>query len=167
VIRLVGSVLLIACGWLAGYSASQKQRERLRQWMLLESYLDNLKAELEYTHAPFEQIAHDLAQNPIYREFPFASFCGENICGQPFFQLFREGVKQNQKIFGNEICACLEVLSGQLGNYPAESQAASIGLCTHQINRICEMLRSKMTQNIKLYQSLGLLGGTAVVILLW
>ena len=166
-IRLAGSVFLIVCGWLGGHTVAQKQKERQRQCMLLESSLNNLRAELEYTHAPFEQIARNLAENPIFQNFPFARFCGQNTLGYPFFLLFRDGIGQNQKLFGSEICGCLELLSGQLGNYPVENQAAAIELCRLRVAQITDALRGKTAQNAKLYHSLGLLGGAAVVILLW
>ena len=166
-IRLVGSVLLIGCGWFGGHTVVQRQKDCLRQCELLNIYLENLFAELEYTHAPFEKIAQNLSENVMFRHFGFAKLCAKNTAITPFSFVFAEAVEQSRAVLGNEVCEYLADLSGQLGNYAIETQISAIKLCQHRVKQIIDTIRSKTTQNAKLYHSLGLLGGCAAVILLW
>jgi stage III sporulation protein AB len=144
-----------------------RKKEHLRQCELLKIYLENLKAELEYTHAPFEKIANNLAENIIFCQFDFAYLCAKCSAANPFSWVFAEAVEQSRKLLGEEVCSSLGDLSGQLGNYSIENQISAITLCQHRVEQTIETIRTKTIQNIKLYHSLGLLGGCAAVILLW
>jgi len=165
--RIIGGLFLISCGSFAGIAAGSRLKKQLRQCEILCNYLAFLKSELEYSCAPLEQIAYRLYCNPNFSKFEFARRCSFDENNRPFFVRFRCAAEELQQSFGKEVYACLEELSGQLGNYPLDAQLAAISRCRSQIEDFVNAHRFRYTQNIKLYRTMGLLSGAAFVILLW
>ena len=166
-IRLIGAVLLIFCGWVIGFGLANNQKKHLRQLELLDHYLECLCSELEYTQSPLHEIAYGLSRHPVFDDFGFAQMCAQAPKGQSFSSAFLKATAENRYLFGEEVFACLESLSDQLGNFPVENQASSIAVCRCRIQQIIRETREKTAQNVKLFRSMGLLGGAAAVIILW
>lgn len=166
-LRLLGGLLVVGCGGLGGLALGRREQNRLDQCRLLCSYLEGFYAQLEYSLAPLEQVAAELAAQPAFSGLVFARLCGSCPPGVPFFRHFDAAARQQQGLFGPEVCRCLVSLGGQLGSAPLQSQLAALRHCRRGIGAILEGRQPKVAQNIRLYRSLGLLGGVAAVLLLW
>lgn len=164
---LWGGVMLVCCGWLCGTALGQRQQQKLHQRRLLCSYLECFYGELEYSLAPLDHIARQLAQHPSFGGFGFARWCGQADGNLPFYLQFGRGAKEFATVFGPQIAACLETLAGQLGNVSAQSQLAALQHCRRLVEQLLAEQQPKIMQNTRLCRSLGLLGGAAAVILLW
>ena len=74
---------------------------------------------------------------------------------------------KNRHIFGEQVFSGLEALSDQLGNFPVETQLAAIAHCKRLTEHFIDVHQNRYEHNIKLYRTLGFLGGTAFAILIW
>jgi hypothetical protein len=114
-IRLLGGVMVVACGLGTGLMIGQRQKSRLEQMDLLFAYLACLRCELGFTSAPLADIAHSLAQRPSFAKFDFAlfyrlfiKFCSvENICNK-----FSAHTK-----YKNTVCICIFKAAKTIGTY--------------------------------------------------
>ena len=166
-IRLLGGVMVVACGLGTGLMIGQRQKRRLEQMDLLFAYLDCLRCELGFTSAPLADIAHSLAQRPSFAKFDFAIFCGKFSDNRPFSCVFYEAAEQSSKVWGEEISECLKLLSSQLGTDSLEAQLSALEICKHSIKLVIERETSKILQNVKLIRTLSIMGSAALMIFAW
>ncbi len=166
--KLIGAVLVTLSGWGAGFYLSLRKNHNIEDVRSIIRYLDSMAAELSLTRAPLCDIAQELADRHEFRYLEFARMCAQSGgMSRSFAEIFLQATKHLKPWARHEVAPCLAGLSDQLGNTPLDTQLAAIENCKNGLGIILEDMISKKKKCAGLYNSVGALGGAALVILMW
>ena len=89
--------------------------------------------------------------------------------GHPLGDIFRQcsGKTLRELPLSKEELELISSLGGRLGYLDREMQLRQLELCEEETLRLLENLRKEMPEKKKIYQSLGIMGGILLAVLLW
>ena len=170
--KTTGIILIIFSGTGLGLCKSMELSGRLKILERLAQLLLLLKGEIRCTGASLEDAFLDVAKKMPgeYRLFleEMAGRIGERS-GIAFEVIFRECVFQclpMEKISPEEQ-ECLLSLGEKLGYLDKEMQVAQLTLLEEELRERIRELKSGMPKRQKMYQSMGILGGILLAVLMW
>lgn len=163
-------ILLSAAG--LGYTKSRELILRERNLRQLLQMIIYLKGSVRCGCASFPEAFKETAGklSGVYREFlREISARMKNSQGSTLAEIYRRCAEEKLKdlrLSGAEQ-EFLFSIGGRLGYLDREMQLRQLELCEDEIQRFLEELRKEMPEKKKLYQSLGVLGGIFLAVLLW
>ncbi|MDO4274449.1 MAG: stage III sporulation protein AB [Eubacteriales bacterium] len=171
-LKMTGLILIMTAGAGLGFCSSFALTRRERAMGMLLRMVIYLKGEIRYGNASL----HD-AFGGAARKLPgeYAAFmkavAGEmrNNTGQPFGEIFRncavqylDGIglteEEREKFFS---------LGEHLGYLDLDMQMKQLELYEQELERSIQELKTEMPAKKKVYQSLGILGGILLAVLVW
>lgn len=171
-LKNAGILLILIAGVGMGYSRSRELTLRERNLRLFLQMVICLKGEIRCGNLSLPEAFREIARKlpGIYGEFL------EEIClslreasGRPLGEIYRQCAEQKFKDLdfsrGERELFCS--LGGRLGYLDREMQLRQLDLCEEEILRYLDVLRKEMPEKKKIYQSLGVLGGVLLAVLLW
>lgn len=171
-LKTAGIFLILLSGAGIGFSKSREltlREKNLRQFLQLIVFL---RGEIRCGSAPLPEAFREIAGKlpGIYGEFlGEVSLRLRNSPGclleDIFEQCFRE--KLGGMEFSGEERELICSLGGRLGYLDREMQLRQLELCEEETQRCLDDLRKEMPEKKKIYQSLGVLGGILLAVLLW
>ncbi len=166
-IRLVIYALILACCTAIGFLLSQKYRKREIELKEFKSAFNILKTKIRYTYAPlqdiFDDIAKDISANVsnVFRKS--ASYMNEESATDSWNKAVREADISITREDKNVICS----LGKLLGQTDMEGQLNEIDLSLSLLDEQIEKAKIEKEKNVKMYKSLGVITGIAIVIVLF
>ena len=162
-LRMAGIILILLAGAGMGYAGSKEltmREKNLRQFLQLIIYL---RGEIRCGCASLPEGFRETADrfSGVYREFlrEVSQRLG-NPAGGSMGEIYRQCAEAKLKR--------LELSrEGRLGYLDREMQLRQLELCEEETRRRLEDLRKEMPDKKKIYQSLGVLGGILLAVLLW
>lgn len=171
-IKMLGATLVIAATSWAGFEAAQRFQQRPRQLRELQSCLQMLETEINYGLTPLPKALEKVAES---MEGPIGDFC----CAVKSELLANQGVTMRDAwhkgldLLGKH-CALTECdqnilrnLGTTLGISDRHDQIKHLKLAMSQLAAAETMAWEEKMKNERMFRALGILGGLAVVILLY
>ncbi len=163
--KIIGSIIVIATCTAFGFEISRELQMHLRELENLRDVFVLLKKELQYTKAPFFELFMKIGKRMSgrYQEWLMELAKELEDCrGGPFFTLWK---KQAEKYFSYGSLSKTELeelyrVGNSLG-YPE-----TIDLYLEQLGLSIQRTRGELKHKKKLYQSMGIMCGIFLVIVL-
>lgn len=152
-----------------GRYAALTAMQRVKHLEGVQMMLCTMKAGLEYSAAPLENILDMLCERGSTTQFKFLHAC-KKACeeGYPFPKAWKSSLTYSNTFpLKEEDTAHLLSLGEILGTTDLLGQIQSIELHSHMIEQQLNEAREESKKKSKLFPALGLLVGTAVSILLF
>lgn len=170
--KTAGIILIVFSGTGLGLCKSMELSGRLKILERLVQLLLLLKGEIRCMGATLEDAFFDVAKKlpGEYRLFleETAGRLRERP-GIPFEAIFRENALKYlplQKL-SKEERECFLSLGEKLGYLDKEMQVTQLALVEEEVREHIRELRSGMPKRQKMYQSMGILGGILLAVLMW
>ena len=170
--KTAGIILILFSGTGLGLCKSMELTARLKILEKLVQLLLLLKGEIRCTGATLEDAFFDVAAKMPgeYRRFmEETARLLQKRPGRTFDTIFRECAVRElplQKLSAEERESFLS-LGEKLGYLDKEMQLAQLTLLEEELSHRIKVLKSAMPKQQKTYQSMGILGGMLLAILLW
>ena len=170
-IKLIGGLLVIcSCGAL-GFYFSSELTNRIRDLTQLKKFLLLLRGDIRYTNTPLPEAVQVLSKrhDGTYKKFL------ENISkrllelnGESFATIWKEGVEHDllHTSLVKEDYALLNELGESIGYLDKNMQINTLDLYIEQIEATIEGLSKTVKEKTQLYNSLGIMGGIFITIIL-
>lgn len=171
-LKLVGAVLVLGAGTLAGFFQAQQFAARPRQLRELILALQRLETEISYGLTPLpdalERIGDSLRE-PLRSLFGSAALYMRPDYGLSAQDSIRKALGEYWKRTSMKSAECevLEQLSGVLGTSDRQDQIKHIALAVGQLKHEEAAARDDQVKYEKMSKSLGLLIGALIVILIF
>jgi len=164
-LKILGTVLILLASAGIGFSKSLDMYEHLRQLQELHKLFQYIRSELQYTRAPFAEVFEKIGRkaNPPFDSWLFvlASRLQKKGTGS-FCEIWKETIQEKLQ----ECRLCEEEFEElkQIGK--SLEYMESIDLYIEQLEYKIEHTREEYKTKKKLCQSMGIMGGIFLVILL-
>ncbi|ANY71927.1 stage III sporulation protein SpoIIIAB [Paenibacillus ihbetae] len=171
-LKLIGALLVIGAGTLAGFYQAQQFAVRPRQLRELILALQRLETEISYGFTPLpdalERISASL-RDPLKSLFAQAAQYMRPDYGLSAQDSIRKALEDYWKrtSMRNAEREVMEQLSGVLGTSDRQDQMKHIALAAQQLKHEEEAAREDQAKYEKMSKSLGLLIGALIVILIF
>jgi stage III sporulation protein AB len=170
-LRIIGSVcILLGCS-AAGILAGKRLADHEKALGDLLAALTLIESEIVSRLTPIPE-AIRIAYQCARADHPCRKFLGECLekleksGPQEFASVWRNAADETLGILPSEERQVLAELSGSLGRYDAEEQAAAIGSVRFRIERFRAAAERERERSAKIYRTLGVTVGIAAVIVL-
>ena len=164
-LKLIGAVLLVLAGTLAGYAESRRLSLRVRKLELFLRFLEAAQTEIRFSGMPVERI---LGQHPM--GLAFLTECSEKCAaGENFTAAWSESVGGRAAGEGF-LPADRELLLGfgrGFGASDTDGQLSHCSLYSTLVQSNLDTAREERGRKAKLYQMLGVFAGLAVSLILY
>lgn len=167
-VRLVGAALVAAGGALLGFQAAAELRSRVRTLDQVEAGLALLERELELNRPPLSRLMERGAAHSEGAARELFQGCArglDRLDQEDFSSLWRRLVKE-LSVLGPEGQAILFPLGDTLGRYEVQRQLEALSAARRRLEELSAHLEMDSRRKGRVYQALGLSGGTFLVILL-
>lgn len=170
--KTAGIILIIFSGTGLGLCKSMELAGRLKILERLVQLLMLLKGEIRCTGASLEDAFSDTAKKMPGEYRIFLEETAGRLKERPgitFEAIFREYAVKSlplQKLSSEER-ECFLSLGEKLGYLDKEMQVAQLTLLEEELREKIRLLRTGLPQKQKVYQSLGILGGILLAVLMW
>ena len=167
--KWIGFLLAItACAGTGQWAASQLSR-RVRRLQGYLSLIESIKTQLAFTMAEPAVILQQVQENSAFQDFSFLPACIRHCRqGDPFPLAWQKSLEQTKAEYRQpEDQRILWEIGEVLGSTSMEGQISQLNLLQDRLRQQLETALAKCQTSGKLYRSLGLLGGLALVIVLW
>lgn len=165
-LKEIGLLLLVLCGGLCGFYAAVSVRRKQQQLVTLSALLHELEISMWCHGGTLQELLELLTQRETYRCF---SFLGDTIAAMQeqasFSVAWREAVQTDAALSVDSKQLLCE-LGEELGTSDLYSQREILERYRSRLQQQEAAQREASQKKIKLYQSMGLLAGMAIAILL-
>lgn len=170
-IRMLGIILIMISSTLAGLYYANMQMFRIRDLKEVKKALIILLSEIEYTLTPLPQAMENIStriEAPVNKIFIDSSNILNEKTGQGIGEVWAEILQNNKEdyYFAEEDLDYLKSFGKTLGYLDKNLQINSIRVTVKYIEDKIEELNVTSLQNKKLYQTLGILGGLLICVVL-
>ena len=158
--------LIIGTSSLLGYSYSKKYVNRVEELKMFKSALVMLKTKIRYTYAPLNEIFNDIAESIKGNlAILFRNAC-KHIEEKGATEGFNIAIETTELNVTKEDKQVMKSLSKLLGKTDVEGQINEIELTETFLDTQIEKAEIERQKNAKLYQTLGVICGLGLVIIL-
>ncbi|NLJ90902.1 MAG: sporulation protein [Clostridiales bacterium] len=169
--KLIGAVLVISSCSMLGFYFSSELKTRIDNLKELKKLLILLRGDIEFANTPLPEAVQTLSKrhDGTYKEFL------ENISkqlldlkGESFASIWKKGVKEYlmHTSLVKEDYALLNQLGDSIGYLDKTMQINTLDLYLEQIDRTISELSESVKERTHLYNSLGIMGGIFITIIL-
>ncbi|BFK84368.1 stage III sporulation protein AB [Anaeromassilibacillus sp. Marseille-P3371] len=163
-LKVLGILLLIAAGTIAGYVQSHRLSQRVQQLEEMLRFLNAAQTEIRYSAASVAEIVQRHGRSLAFLQ-ECAAHCEE---GEDFHTAWKKGVQAGSK--GTGLTEADRLLLSDFGDgfgaSDVEGQLSHCRLYTELFSDRLENARSEKTRKGKLYLMLGSFSGIAVALFL-
>jgi len=166
IIKLVLLILIIVASSMMGILFSQKYINRVKQLKNFKIALNILKTKMQYTYAPLPDIFLDISKSITGQVGVLFLEACKQMKTKNATQSFNEAVDTTNMDVTKQDKEAMKNLGKMLGATDIVGQINEIELTENFINKQIELAEEEKQKNAKLYKTLGVLGGIAIVIIL-
>lgn len=170
-LKIIGMLCIICSTSGIGFLKGRDLVQRLEQLKCLQRFVIMLRGEINYVHTPLPEALYQISKKI---ENPFHDFL-ENVSKELEIKQGR-GLKETwekrlESDFFNTSLSKEDLegfrnLGSQLGYLDTQMQVGTLNLYLEQLEMEIKRLDGSLSGSIKLYQSLGILAGTFVAVLM-
>lgn len=161
--RWLGMILLLISAAEAGCFAANGLRRRAERIRILERLLAEMMSELKCKLPLVSDLLCTLAAEDAFQSLRFLQFAAHRAAEFP--ACWANGVEEDSDLTEGER-AVLRTVGETLGSTALDGQLAVLELCAERLRAMHSEYEQYFRQRGKLYQSLGILGGIFLVIIL-
>jgi stage III sporulation protein AB len=171
-LKLTGALLVGLSGAALGFYYSLFDKYRIQELLEFKKALLILSSEIEYMRTALPEAAAHIAlktAEPVSGVFRHFSEALESNETETAYQLWAHALGRRKKGFflAEEDFTQLNGFGKTLGYLDKEMQLNAIGLAVEYINAKVNALQANSDKNVRMYRSLGLLGGLLLAVVLW
>ncbi|MCL2225781.1 MAG: stage III sporulation protein AB [Defluviitaleaceae bacterium] len=171
-IRIAGTLLVMAGSVGLGMYFSAKESFRVQDLLEFKKALLILSSEIEYMRSTLADACENIAKrtshgvSQIFERFSQLLSEGE---GETAYQLWLEAMETNQDTtnLAREDRTVLEDFGKTLGYLDKQMQKNAIDYAVSYIDEKAAALAASSAKNKRMYQSLGVIGGLLITVVLW
>ncbi len=159
--KYTGLLLLFFCCTGIGFYAAYQVRKNIKLYELCLLLTEDCMTYIRYQHLPLPELFGLLKEKQSYQKWDFI----RNLEFSPEISpetLWNQALQNSQ--LPREARESLQHLGTELGRTDMQGQIAALTLCQHQIQAQLAACRTDCQKKSKLYQTLGALGGAAVIV---
>lgn len=170
-IKIIGAILVVCASWGIGLHMSQILEVRLKELIELKRGLELIRGEIRYQLTPLPE-TFTVTSTKMKKPFSNVFFnIGETLearGGQSFACIWKEKWEEASVLLHleKEDMELLYTLGTSLGYLDKEMQVNAIDFFLAQVDERMEEAKNNIHSKKKVYQTLGLMGGFLVVIVL-
>lgn len=169
--KLAGICLILCSSTAIGFLLSNNLKERIEELELIKKLLLMLRGEIKYSHATLSEAFQAIGKR---LKAPYGSMLlqvseqMDSMEGQTLTQIWEKNLvgALTESCLRKEDREKLLALGGQLGYLDMEMQINTIELYLEQIQEEIKGARENLKKNGKLYQTMGVMAGIFLVILM-
>lgn len=170
-IKVAGSCLILFSSTAIGFWCSGRLRDRLEELEYIRKLLLMLRGEIRYSHATLSEAFQAIGKRmkPPYGAFLLRTAeAMDSMEGQTLSQLWETGIREEltDSALKKEDKERLIWLGSQLGYLDTQMQLSTIELYLEQIQEELQSAAESVKRNGRLYQTLGVMAGIFLVILM-
>lgn len=167
--RWIGFFLAATACLSIGRWASAQMNKRVQQLEAAISLIEFFKAQLVFTMAEPARILQEAVSRKAVKNLPFLSTCLDFYKqGEVFPDAWQKSLlAERSDALNSEDRQILIDLGGILGSTGLQGQLDQLNLLENRLQIQRDAAAQRYQTSGKLYQSLGLMGGLALVILFW
>ena len=152
---------------LVGRLISKKYRNRVEELKQMQNALNMVKTKMRFTYEPLPDIFEEVQEKVT--NFNIASIfqkAGSNMKEKTAGQAWRETLEEQETNFTKEDHEIIKNFSRLLGKTDLEGQLSEIELVVELLEVQRRKAEESRNKNEKMYQTLGMVAGLAIVIIL-
>ncbi len=168
-VKAIGCLFLLSACSLGGIHLSSRIREQERLVETLLKFFRGIEGELTYGGAPVGELLQKAAQDPRFAGLDFLPLCCRGMETGAFSASFCSAV---------EGCRCLQKsppslrqlmldFGREFGTRPSPVELSRLALLVQKLEEQLEETREAYRKNGKMYNTLGVLAGLGLSIILW
>lgn len=170
-LKAVGAIMVILSSTAIGFYFSSLLRARIQELSDLRKTLFILRGDIQYGNTPLPEALQSIALRNKSEFKPFYMQVSEKLCrleGESFQEIWSNGVDQclNETALTKEDKLELKRLGENLGHLDREMQVRTIDLYLEIIKREMEEATTTIKEKTKLYNTLGILAGLFITIVM-
>lgn len=170
-LKITGSIMIMFAGGMIGIKSGLNLKKRLEELKRLERIVIMLKGEIKYNNSTLPESLIHVGNKTVYPFNAMLTDVGEKLNkyeGKTFYELWRHIVEtyRDEFSFTKEQFEHIKGMGESLGYLDMEMQMNSLELNSIQIKKYIEDMEKNMSNNIKLYNCLGIMGGILVVLII-
>lgn len=170
-VKLLGITLITGSSTAIGFFFSGRLRERIEELEMMKKLLMLLRGEIRYNHATLTESFQIIAERMENIYGMFLLRVSEELMamdGQTLAQIWERNVREcfRESAMSREDKDRLLSLGGQLGYLDIEMQLNTIELYLEQLQEEISHAQEASKRNGKLYQTMGVIAGIFVVLLI-
>lgn len=169
IIKYISLILILIISSYIGILISKKYQNRVRELKQIKSSLTVFAAKIKLTYEPIPEIFKELGENKnlnisqnISKIFEEAS---ENMNNMPAGKAWNKALENQNTNLKKEDIEVLKNLSNLLGKVDLEGQISEIELVDNFLDNQIEKAEEESKKNQKMYKTLGITIGLAMVII--
>lgn len=166
IIKIIVLSLIFTSTSLVGFLISNKYKNRVIELKEMKNALNIFETKIKFTYAPipeiFEEISKNIKEN-IASIFKEASIKMEKVSAKTAWE---EALKESNTSFQTEDTEIIRGLGKLLGKTDIDGQVSEIELTSTFLDTQIEKAEKESSKNQKLYKTLGMVTGMAIVIIL-
>ena len=167
-LKWLGAALLTGAVLLSGRYFSQSVILRRRQLEAIASMVARMEEEIRYNGADVCSLVERLQRDSLSGALPFLERCAARCrSGEPFPNAWRGALEDSERQMRLTCEEKAQLLSfgERLGATDLEGQMAHCGMYRREFERLLSEARGQEQVKTRLYRSLSMLAGAAVIIL--
>ncbi len=171
IMKITGAILIIVSCGMGGMLYSNRYIYRLESLKSLSICIEMLRSEIVYGHTPLTQASKTIAEKisgPVADIFNDFSDLLAAKKGYTASQAFQRALDKNSAglCVNVEEMNLFKTMGKMIGTSDTENQEKSLNLLSRQLEVLIDKSMTDRDKNVKMYRSLGLLGGLGLAILL-
>lgn len=160
-------IVIVLCCYQVGYSQACKLMKRVKLLNAIENMLIYIKNNISYMAKPVGEILFEMSESREFEELDFIEIAAKKVgSGQPVAYAFSQGVKRTQLELEQADKELLTSFGSQIGSSDIDGELGKIEFFKEQVKLVKEEAREKRDKTAKLYTSLGIFAGLALVLIL-
>lgn len=168
--KLIGAILICISSTIIGLRIGTSERTRYHTLCGLSFALDFMIVEISCKLTPLKEIFEKLAfqaPEPIKHFFHQCVLCGETRLDDSIIKIWKETAENSKFLCLKDAeLQVLKEIGTTLGRYRAEEQIALLKGFQTQVESLKETAKEEQLRNRRVYRSLGITCGVALVVLL-
>ncbi len=170
-IRLMGAgCILFACAML-GYLTVRRMRQRVKTLAYLEQFLTTLSDEINFSLEPLPNILASLAEEELGEVRVFAAYLAHELKNRDnatLREVWLAGLDKYRRQMGlsDTTMRILQSLGKKLGTMSREIEIGNLSIAIAGVQEEAKRAQALCDKNSKMYQSLSILSGVLLVIVL-
>lgn len=171
ILKLIGSVMVLVSGTMIGIRMGYRLKIRLGQLKRLEKIVSMLRGEIRYNNSTIPEALRHVS---MHTAKPFDAVLEEiseeldAFEGRTFKEIWENAFEENKAefCFTKEQLGNIKYLGESLGYLDKEMQLNTLDLFMEQIRADIKDMEKTMSDNVRLYNCLGVMGGILVILII-